>query len=108
MYSFITILFTGVLTKPDTITRGAIGSRQRWKEVLQGKIYPLQHGYYCVRLADDDERTKRLSRTEAEALSTEFFAKNEPWSDFMDRTRFGVPNFVNDISRLLLGLIETK
>ncbi|KAE9399931.1 P-loop containing nucleoside triphosphate hydrolase protein [Gymnopus androsaceus JB14] len=98
----------GVLTKPDTITRGAIGSRQRWKEVLQGKIHPLHHGYYCVRLADDNERSRRLSRTESEELSAEFFANNDPWNDFVNRSRFGVPNFVKDISRLLLGLIETK
>ncbi|KAE9399885.1 hypothetical protein BT96DRAFT_675521 [Gymnopus androsaceus JB14] len=98
----------GVLTKPDTITSGAIGSRQRWKEVLQGKIYPLHHGYYCVRLADDSERSRRPSRADSEVLSAEFFAKNEPWNNFVDRSRFGVPNFVKDISQLLLGLIETN
>ncbi|KAJ3984868.1 P-loop containing nucleoside triphosphate hydrolase protein [Lentinula detonsa] len=98
----------GVLTKPDTITRGAIGARERWKDILQGKLYPLHHGYYCVRLADDEERAKRLSRSESEALSSEFFKKTDPWSQFVDRSRFGVPNFVKDISRLLLGMIEAN
>ncbi|KAJ4473675.1 P-loop containing nucleoside triphosphate hydrolase protein [Lentinula aciculospora] len=96
----------GVLTKPDTITRGATGARERWKEVLRGKLHSLRHGYYCVRLADDDERTKKLSRSESETLSSTFFARTEPWSDFMDRSRFGVPNFVKDISQLLLEMIE--
>ncbi|KAJ4000867.1 P-loop containing nucleoside triphosphate hydrolase protein [Lentinula boryana] len=98
----------GVLTKPDTITRGAIGARERWKDILQGKLYPLHHGYYCVRLADDEERAKRLSRSASEALSSEFFQKTDPWSGFVDRSRFGVPNFVKDISRLLLGMIEAN
>ncbi|KIK61582.1 hypothetical protein GYMLUDRAFT_224459 [Collybiopsis luxurians FD-317 M1] len=98
----------GVLTKPDTIMPGAIGSRQRWKDVLQGKIHVLRHGYYCVRLADDDERSKKLSRAESEERSTDFFANKEPWSNFEDRSRFGVPNFVKDISQLLLAMIETN
>ncbi|KAF9078197.1 P-loop containing nucleoside triphosphate hydrolase protein [Rhodocollybia butyracea] len=98
----------GVLTKPDTITPGAIGSRQRWKDILQGKIYPLRHGYYCVRLADDDERALKLLRAQSELLSDGFFAKTEPWNGFEDRSRFGVPNFVKDISRLLVGMIESN
>ncbi|KAJ3865875.1 P-loop containing nucleoside triphosphate hydrolase protein [Lentinula novae-zelandiae] len=98
----------GVLTKPDTITRGAIGSRERWKEVLQGKLHRFHHGYYCVRLADDEERAKRLSRSQSEVLATDFFAKTEPWSGFVDRSRFGVPNFVKDMSKLLLGMIEAN
>ncbi|KAJ3916699.1 P-loop containing nucleoside triphosphate hydrolase protein [Lentinula edodes] len=98
----------GVLTKPDTITRGAIGSRERWKEVLQGKLHRFNHGYYCVRLADDEERAKRLSRSQSEVLATDFFAKTEPWSGFVDRSRFGVPNFVKDMSKLLLGMIEAN
>ncbi|KAJ4492602.1 P-loop containing nucleoside triphosphate hydrolase protein [Lentinula edodes] len=98
----------GVLTKPDTITRGAIGSRERWKEVLQDKLHRFHHGYYCVRLADDEERAKRLSRSQSEVLATDFFAKTEPWSGFVDRSRFGVPNFVKDMSKLLLGMIEAN
>ncbi|KAJ3935180.1 MAG: hypothetical protein NXY57DRAFT_1101046 [Lentinula lateritia] len=85
----------GVLTKPDTITRGAIGSRERWKEVLQGKLHRFHRGYYCVRLADDEERAKRLSRSQSEVLATDFFAKTEPWSGF-------------DMSKLLLGRIEAN
>ncbi|KAJ3972925.1 P-loop containing nucleoside triphosphate hydrolase protein [Lentinula raphanica] len=98
----------GILTKPDGITRGATGARQRWKEVLEGKLHPLHHGYYCVRLADDEERAKQLGRSESEALASEFFSKTEPWSEFVDRSRFGVPNFVKDLSELLLRMIETN
>ena len=72
------------------------------------KIHFLHHGYYCVRLADDEERAKKLSRAESEALATQFFAETDPWSDFEDRSRFGVPNFVKEISQLLLNMIETK
>lgn len=59
-------------------------------------------------LADDEERAKRLSRSQSEVLATDFFAKTEPWSGFVDRSRFGVPNFVKDMSKLLLGMIEAK
>ncbi|KAF5352891.1 hypothetical protein D9757_012099 [Collybiopsis confluens] len=97
----------GVLTKPDSMSSGAIGSRQRWQDVLQGRIYPLHHGYYCVRLADDAERALRLTRIESERLSADFFAKTEPWGT-LDQSRFGVPNFVRDISQLLLMMIETN
>ncbi|KAF8825881.1 hypothetical protein HHX47_DHR6000635 [Lentinula edodes] len=59
-------------------------------------------------LADDEERAKRLSRSQSEVLATDFFAKTEPWSGFVDRSRFGVPNFVKDMSKLLLGMIEAN
>ena len=38
----------------------------------------------------------------------EFFTSNSPWSEMSDRRRFGIPNFVHDISALLVQLIEQK
>lgn len=101
MGSSIFWFLEGVLTKPDTITRGAIGSRERWKEVLQGKLHRFHRGYYCVRLADDEERAKRLSRSQSEVLATDFFAKTEPWSGFVDRSRFGV--FCQGYEQIVVG-----
>jgi hypothetical protein len=105
------IIVLGVLTKPDTIPPGAAGKRQMWKDLLQGQGKPtdtLKHGYYCVRLPDDDERARKISRTESQKFSADFFDNTSPWSSISERNRFGIPNFVFDISQLLVRLIESK
>lgn len=97
---------SGVLTKPDTLSAGAISARQRWKQVLEGRLHPLQHGYYCVRLPDDDERSRNISRATSLHLATEFFESTAPWNEVDNRHRLGIPGFVSDISKLLISLIE--
>ncbi|PBK94334.1 hypothetical protein ARMGADRAFT_90464 [Armillaria gallica] len=98
----------GVLTKPDMLTVGASGARQKWREIILGQDekHKLKHGYYCVRLPDDDERKRKISRDESQALAKVYFEKNSPWKEFVDRSRFGIPALVHDISRLLVRLIE--
>ncbi|PBK68045.1 hypothetical protein ARMSODRAFT_292786 [Armillaria solidipes] len=98
----------GVLTKPDMLTVGASGARQKWREIILGQDekHKLKHGYYCVRLPDDDERKRKISRDESQALAKVYFEKNSPWKEFLDRSRFGIPALVHDISRLLVKLIE--
>ncbi|KAK0220837.1 P-loop containing nucleoside triphosphate hydrolase protein [Armillaria nabsnona] len=98
----------GVLTKPDMLTVGASGARQKWREIILGQDekHKLKHGYYCVRLPDDDERKRKISRDESQALAKVYFQKNSPWKEFVDRSRFGIPALVHDISRLLVRLIE--
>ncbi|PFH48255.1 hypothetical protein AMATHDRAFT_150299 [Amanita thiersii Skay4041] len=96
----------GVLTKPDMVLPGATGSMKRWKDVLEGQIHPLKHGYYCVRLLDDEERSKQLSRAELERSADEFFRTRTPWSELQRHNRFGVPNLVKDVSTLLMMRIE--
>ena len=73
-----------------------------------GAEYPLKHGYYCVRLPDDDERSQAMTRADYQRLADQFFNATSPWKDILHSQRFGVPNFVSDISKLLVGLIETK
>lgn len=99
---------TGVLTKPDTLTQGAISSRKRWKDILQGRSHPLKRGYYCVRLPDDEERGRKITRSEADAVASQFFSSTPPWNEVMatDPSRFGIPNFISDISILLTAMIE--
>ncbi|KAH9475551.1 Interferon-induced GTP-binding protein Mx [Psilocybe cubensis] len=99
----------GVLTKPDTLGDGSRGRRDAWRKLL----YPQQdeervdkHGYYCVRLLHDDERSRAVSKFEAERISAQFFETVEPWCSIADRSRFGIPNFVKSISKLLIELIE--
>ena len=81
---------------------------QKWKDVLEGKAHGLEHGYYCVRLPDETERNKQLPRSESERLADGFFRTRSPWNQMTDRSRFGIPNLVKDISALLVKWIEEK
>ncbi|KAM6493629.1 P-loop containing nucleoside triphosphate hydrolase protein [Amanita muscaria] len=96
----------GVLTKPDVVLPSSMGQLHKWRDVLEGKTYPLEHGYYCVRLADEAERMKRPSRAESERLADGFFRTRDPWSKMSLRSRFGIPNLVRDVSTLLVLWIE--
>ncbi|KAH0580177.1 hypothetical protein H2248_001700 [Termitomyces sp. 'cryptogamus'] len=96
----------GVLTKPDTLSAGATGHLQNWKDTLEGKLYPLKHGYYCVRLPNDAERNRNRSHVDFQKLESRFFESTSPWNTIADRARFGVPSFVANISGLLVQLIE--
>ena len=96
----------GVLTKPDII--GGSTARDNWVKVLQGKEHVLKHGYYCVRLPDDDERRRNLSRASSQQASIDFFLRTSPWAQFTgaDRHRLGIPGFISDVSRLLISMTE--
>ncbi|KAF9022803.1 hypothetical protein BDZ89DRAFT_1018629 [Hymenopellis radicata] len=93
----------GVLTKPDMLSSGASGARERWKKALLGQGDVLKHGYFCVRLPDDEERKKKLS---PEVLARNFFDKTVPWNEIPDRKRFGIRGLVEFMSRLLVDLVE--
>ncbi|KAJ7140089.1 P-loop containing nucleoside triphosphate hydrolase protein [Mycena crocata] len=97
-----------VLTKPDILGAGATGSRQKWKDILEGKDHQLTHGYYCVRLPDDAERARGITRAESETRAAEYFDSTQPWRDIADRSRFGVPNLATFLSELLVARIETN
>lgn len=99
-------LIVGVLTKPDTLTAGAITARETWREVLEGRQYPLRHGYYCVRLPDDEERSRNRTRAALQQSAATFFDSTPPWNAITDRHRLGIPGLLTDLSKLLMYLIE--
>jgi hypothetical protein len=105
---FARLLFTGILTKPDGVLSTSVGQLQKWREVLEGKTNILKHGYYCVRLPDEAERLKKLSRVESTVLAERFFKERSPYNEMKNRRRFGVPNLVRDISAILVTWIERK
>ena len=94
------------MTKPDMLTPGSTTSRDRWVRIMNGKEYKLKHGYYCVRLADDSERMSDLSRADMQMIAQQFFSETSPWDTFVDRSRFGVPCLVANLSRLLIEIID--
>jgi hypothetical protein len=105
----------GVLTKPDTLTQGASGSLKRWQDIIEDREHELQsrghrlkHGYYVVRLPDDEERSRNINRADTLRIATEFFENTPPWSGIANRNRLGIPNLVSDISRLLVNFIENR
>jgi vacuolar protein sorting-associated protein 1 len=95
------------LTKPDTLT-GASETRLKYKVILEGRAHRLKHGYYAVRLPSEDERSSGMQRATFTQRSSNFFEETEPWSFMHDRSRFGIPNLVTDISRLLVMRIEER
>ena len=103
------IRILGVLTKPDTLGDGAIGARRRWADVLEGRSHPLRHGYYCVRLPDDAQRARNITRAEAEESALNWFRDTAPWNQIMRNypSRFGIENFLSAVSILLTEKIET-
>ena len=81
--------------------------RRKWQDILRGdaRAHTLKLGYYCVRLPDDAERA-RYSREEMEVIATEFLRKTSPWCELYNLNRIGVRALVNDISKLLMRIIE--
>jgi len=96
-----------ILTKPDALQDGDIGSRATWTKILANEDpdRKTKHGCYCVRLPNDLER-EGGNRAKALNIEEDFFNSTSPWNQMGDRTRCGVPNFVKNISALLVELIE--
>ena len=94
------------MTKPDGLQDGDTGSREAWRRTLAGEDpeRKTKHGYYCVRLPTDQER--KGGREKAQKIEEDFFNLYTPWNEMTDRSKLGVPNFVQNISALLVELIE--
>jgi len=100
----------GILTKPDVLQDGDIGSRESWRKILADEDPDLKtkHGYYCVRLPNDLERRGSNTKDRALMIEQEFFSTRAPWNlmPAKDKSRCGIPNFIKNISALLVELIE--
>ncbi|PCH34569.1 nucleoside triphosphate hydrolase protein [Wolfiporia cocos MD-104 SS10] len=96
----------GVVTKPDTLTRGASGARKKWLDIIQGRAHKLHHGYYVVKLPEDDERAKNLSRQDLTQRAWKFFSETEPWRTLLRSRRLGIPNLISDLSELLMKITQ--
>lgn len=66
------------MTKPDTLLPGATKARDLWLDILEGRRFPLKHGYYCTRQPDDAERADRITIPEARAVEAKFFEQTLP------------------------------
>ncbi|KAI0693477.1 P-loop containing nucleoside triphosphate hydrolase protein [Cytidiella melzeri] len=96
----------GVLTKPDTLTVGAVKSKENWLAVLEGRHLKTAHGYFCTRQPDDAERARGITPAEAREAEKTFFSTTNPWSTSKHRQRFGTENLVDSLALLLSKVID--
>ncbi|KZT66613.1 hypothetical protein DAEQUDRAFT_714663 [Daedalea quercina L-15889] len=98
----------GVLTKPDTLTAGAIKQQENWLDVLEGRNvqHRLHHGYFCTRQPDDADRRAGITAAQARTAEATFFARTAPWSRSSQKHRFGTANVVKTLSALLTNIID--
>ncbi|KAK7691227.1 hypothetical protein QCA50_006330 [Cerrena zonata] len=94
----------GVLTKPDTLTAGAVKVRELWLDVIEDRRHKLKYGYYCTRQPDEDERMRGITVDEARIAEERFFSQTAPWSSSY-RHRFGTKHLVESLSMLLSKVI---
>jgi N-acetylmuramoyl-L-alanine amidase CwlA len=85
---------------------GATKSLDLWLDVIEGRRHPLSHGYYCTRQANDDERSTRITNAKTRELEAKFFRDTPPWSKSSHSDRFGTPNLIATLSRLLVSIIN--
>ncbi|KAJ7196517.1 P-loop containing nucleoside triphosphate hydrolase protein [Mycena pura] len=97
----------GVLTKPDVLSERS-NARNQWLDVLEGRKHVLQHGYYCTRQPDDDERNRNITTAEARAAESQFFRSTTPWSASTHANRLGTDNLVSTLSTLLVQIINER
>ncbi|PBK80191.1 hypothetical protein ARMGADRAFT_1003277 [Armillaria gallica] len=96
----------GVLTKPDMLPEGSVKTRALWLDVVEGRRFPLKHGYYCTRHPDDADRSQGMTSEEARKAEMEFFARTEPWNISIKLHYFGVKNLTAALSSLLIQVIQ--
>ncbi|KAF9021368.1 hypothetical protein BDZ89DRAFT_1071439 [Hymenopellis radicata] len=96
----------GVLTKPDMLGAGSLNSKQRWLDVIEGRLSPLLHGYFCTLQPDDADRESDMSQEVARKVETEFFSSTAPWNASPNASAFGTRNLTNALSGRLIEAIE--
>lgn len=97
-----------MLTKPDTLPSGASKSRDLWLDVIEGRRFPLKHGYYCTRQPDDDERMNGITTENARNVEQNFFQATRPWSRSSQPYRFGTSNLIKSLSKHLSRIIDER
>ncbi|KIY62344.1 hypothetical protein CYLTODRAFT_361648 [Cylindrobasidium torrendii FP15055 ss-10] len=96
----------GVLTKPDMLTGGATKSLSLWLDVIEGRRYPLSHGYFCTKQPDDRDRSENVTSAQARTKEKEFFRSTSPWRTSIRPDHFGTEHLVRKLSTLLVSVID--
>ncbi|KAF1981574.1 P-loop containing nucleoside triphosphate hydrolase protein [Aulographum hederae CBS 113979] len=90
-----------VLTKPDRLP--AHSPPEHLAAVLDGKRFPLKHGYFVVRLPSQAELNEGITYVMARKNEEDFFKSEKPWaSNFKPYSElFGIPNLLTSLSKKL-------
>lgn len=91
----------GVLTKPDRLA--SYESFTQYKDILEGKVYGLGHGYFVVRNNPDPDVLHAIARSEEDAFFADPF-----WSEKMAgfHHRFGTRRLQVALSATLMEQIQ--
>jgi len=84
----------GVVTKIDLMDQGTDAL-----DLLQGKIYPLNLGYYGVKCRSQRQIEENVTIREALENESKFFATHPTYSSHSDT--LGVPHLANSMNRIL-------
>lgn len=92
---------TGVLTKADTVQDG---EHDKWLDVVEGRRYHLQLGYFCTKQPLKLDLSFEESRSEEVA----FFKRTEPWKSFGAgiQQRYGTDSLISFLSGRLSQYIS--
>jgi len=97
----------GIVTKVDTIEEGL---ESKWMDIIEGKRYPLQLGYCCVKNPSQRELDLHKTYEEYRADELHFFQSHTVWStlsaEYLDR--MGSPGLVKHMSDTLSALVKTQ
>jgi replication fork clamp-binding protein CrfC len=88
----------GVVTKIDLMDQGTDAL-----DLLQGKIYPLQLGYYGVKCRSQKQIDENLTIRQALDSERQFFSTHPTYSSYIDR--LGIPYLAESLNRILCGHI---
>jgi dynamin 1-like protein len=84
----------GVVTKIDLMDQGTDAL-----DLLQGKIYPLNLGYYGVKCRSQRQIDENITIREALENETKFFATHPTYSSYCDR--LGIPYLADSLNKIL-------
>lgn len=96
----------GVLTKPDRIEAGA---HQQKIDVLTGKMYRLEHGYWVVKSRTPAQLESGISFEEARMDERNFFRNTAPWNTLPTyvKQRLGSDFLEAKLGKILSSTIST-
>lgn len=90
------------------LTAGSTKARGIWLDVIEGRLHPLLHGYFCTRQPDDEDRSHGITAKEARLAEAAFFSENSPWANCSVRNRLGTENLISMLSMLLVQVINER
>ena len=98
-------IFSGVLTKPDTLQEG---EEKGWLDVVEGRKHPLALRYFITKQPAPKDIEDKISHRDARQAERDFFDNHPIWSKCAAeiRTRMGTAHLGLTLSRLLSQLID--